>query len=117
MWTEFVAVILQISYDIYRGVRKIKKGGNLYDNINDAEAHAGTSFVPFLGFMVFLIGLVFCFIGIVKINDAKKQWYLFYDNRDKDDRKQPKYAKEKKTGIIFVVIGVVCMIASFIIMR
>ena len=41
----------------------------------------------------------------------------FYDNRDKDDRKQPKYAKEKKTGIIFVVIGVVCMIASFIIMR
>ena len=83
-------------------------------NFNDAEAHAGTSFVPFLGFMVFLIGLVFCFIGIVKINDAKK---LFYDNRDKDDRKQPKYAKEKKTGIIFVVIGVVCMIASFIIMR
>ena len=75
-------------------------------NFNDAEAHAGTSFVPFLGF-----------IGIVKINDAKKQWYLFYDNRDKDDRKQPKYAKEKKTGIIFVVIGVVCMIASFIIMR
>ena len=57
-------------------------------NFNDAEAHAGTSFVPFLGFMVFLIGLVFCFIGIVKINDAKKQWYLFYDNRDKDDRKQ-----------------------------
>ena len=86
-------------------------------NFNDAEAHAGTSFVPFLGFMVFLIGLVFCFIGIVKINDAKKQWYLFYDNRDKDDRKQPKYAKEKKTGILFVVIGVVCMIASFIIMR
>ena len=85
-------------------------------DFNDAEAHAGTSFVPFLGFMVFLIGLVFCFIGIVKIN-AKKQWYLFYDNRDKDDRKQPKYAKEKKTGIIFVVIGVVCMIASFIIMR
>lgn len=40
-------------------------------NFNDAEAHAGTSFVPFLGFMVFLIGLVFCFIGIVKINDAK----------------------------------------------
>jgi hypothetical protein len=31
-------------------------------NFNDAEAHAGTSFVPFLGFMVFLIGLVFCFI-------------------------------------------------------
>ena len=86
-------------------------------NFNDAEAHAGTSFVPFLGFMVFLIGLVFCFIGIVKINDAKKQWYLFYDNRDKDDRKQPKYAKEKKTGLIFVVIGVVCRIASFIIMR
>lgn len=40
-------------------------------DFNDAEAHAGTSFVPFLGFMVFLIGLVFCFIGIVKINDAK----------------------------------------------
>ena len=40
-------------------------------NFNDAEAHAGTSFVPFLGFMVFLIGLVFWFIGIVKINEKK----------------------------------------------
>lgn len=73
-------------------------------DFNDAEAHAGTSFVPFLGFMVFLIGLVFCFIGIVKINDAKKQWYLFYDNRDKDDRKQLSMQKRKKQALYLLLL-------------
>ena len=51
----------------------------------DAEAHAGTSFKPFIGFMMFFAGFVIIFIGIVKINDAKKQWNLFYDQRDRKD--------------------------------
>ena len=73
-------------------------------DFNDAEAHAGTSFVPFLGFMVFLIGLVFCFIGIVKINDAKKQWYLFYDNRDKMTENSLSMQKRKKQALYLLLL-------------
>ncbi len=36
-----------------------------------------------LGFMVFLIGFVIVFIGIVKIVNAKHQFNLFYDQRDR----------------------------------
>ena len=32
-------------------------------NFYDSEAHAGSSYWPFLGFMVFLIGFVVTFIG------------------------------------------------------
>ena len=49
----------------------------------DAEAHAGTSYTPFIGFMIFFSGMMVLFIGIVKLSTAKKQWNLFYDDRDK----------------------------------
>lgn len=95
--------------------QKIHEFSCLID-FNDSESYTGTSYLPFLGFMVFLIGLVILFIGIVKINDSKKQWFLFYDNRDKKDFKKPEYAKERKVGIAMVIIGVIMIIASFFIL-
>lgn len=82
----------------------------------DSESHQGTSFLPFLGFMCFLIGFVTAFIGIIKISNARKQWNLFYDQRDRKDLSDPKYLKEKRTGQIMVVIGVVLVLASFILL-
>ena len=81
-----------------------------------AEAHAGTSFKPFIGFMMFFAGFVIIFIGIVKINDAKKQWNLFYDQRDRKDFSEPKYEKEKRTGKILVAAGVILILLSFILL-
>lgn len=94
--------------------QKIHEFSCLID-FSDSESYTGTSFLPFLGFMVFLIGLVLLFIGIVKINDSKKQWFLFFDNRDKKDFKKPEYVKERKVGIVMVIIGVIMLIASFFI--
>lgn len=82
----------------------------------DAEAHAGTSFKPFIGFMMFFVGFVIIFIGIVKINDAKKQWNLFYDQRDRKNFSDPKYEKEKRTGKILVGVGVIMILLSFILL-
>lgn len=82
----------------------------------DSEAHAGDSILPFVGFMMFLFGLVAAFIGFVKINNAKRQWNLFYDYRDKKDLAQDKYVKEKKIGTIILVAGIALLVGSFLIL-
>ena len=82
----------------------------------DAEAHAGTSYKPFIGFMIFFAGLMVLFIGIIKLGNAKKQWNLFYDDRDKKNLSDPQYVKERKIGKILIIAGVVMMLASFILL-
>lgn len=81
----------------------------------DSETHAGDSYWPFIGFMAFLLGFVLIFIGSVKVISAKRQFNIFYDQRDRQDFTQEKYAKEKKAGTIMIGIGVVMMIGSFFI--
>ena len=56
------------------------------------------------------------FIGIVKISNSKHQWNLFYDQRDKKDLNSPVVIKDRKVGIIMLVVGIVMMIASNFIM-
>lgn len=85
-------------------------------DFNDAEAHAGTSYLPFIGFMASLFALVFVMVGIVKINNAKRQWNLFYDQRDRKDLSDPKYEKEKKVGIGCVIVGIALFIISIVLL-
>ena len=66
--------------------------------------------------MMFFAGFVIIFIGIVKINDAKKQWNLVYDQRDRKNFSDPKYEKEKRTGKILVAAGVILILLSFILL-
>lgn len=81
----------------------------------DSEAHAGDSYWPFIGFMVFLAGFVIIFIGSVKLISAKRQFNIFYDQRDRKDFTEEKYVKEKRVGMIMIVVGVVLLIGSFLI--
>ena len=69
----------------------------------------------FLGFMVFFAGMMIAFIGIVKISNSRHQWNIFYDERDRKDLKSPAVNKDRKTGIIMLVVGIVMMIVSFLI--
>lgn len=82
----------------------------------DSEKYQGDSYVPFIGFMLFLFSIVFVFIGWVKISDAKRQWSIFYDNRDAKDLKHEKYARQKKQGKILVIVGLVMLVVSFIVL-
>ena len=79
------------------------------------ESYRGTSYLPFLGFMVFFAGMMIAFIGIVKISNSRHQWNIFYDERDRKDLKSPAVNKDRKTGIIMLVVGIVMMIVSFLI--
>ena len=57
-------------------------------DFNDSESYRGTSYLPFLGFMVFFAGMMIAFIGIVKISNSRHQWNIFYDERDRKQRPQ-----------------------------
>lgn len=60
-------------------------------------------------------GMMIAFIGIVKISNSRHQWNIFYDERDRKDLKSPAVNKDRKTGIIMLVVGIVMMIVSFLI--
>ena len=94
------------------------------------ETHAGNSFVPFMGFMAFLIGLAVVIVGLAIYFTASRNFNLFYDQRDvkityqdqilSDDEKAKKAAekleKDKKKGKIVSIVGVVMMVLSFFIL-
>lgn len=81
-------------------------------DFNNNEDYRGTSYLPFLGFMCFFAGLMIAFIGIVKITNSRHQWNIFYDKRDRKDLQSPAVNKDRKTGIILLIVGIVMMIAS-----
>ena len=85
-------------------------------NFYSEKANEGSSFMPFIGFMLFFAALILLIIGITNIVDSKKQFNLFYDQRDAKDFTDEKYVKERKRGIVFIVIAIVLLIASLIIL-
>ena len=46
------------------------------------EGNRGDSYLPFIGFMMFVVGAVVAFMGFSKYITAKKNFNLFYDLRD-----------------------------------
>lgn len=96
----------------------------------NSEDHAGTSYLPFIGFMLFLAGIVVIIVGLATYLTAKHNFNIFFDARDvrityeeqimPDDEKarlnNEKLAKDKKRGKIIIIIGVVLVIASFVVL-
>lgn len=80
------------------------------------DTHQGDSFLPFIGFLLFLAGLIFVVIGIIRLSVAIHRWNLYYDMRDQKQGELVKYDKERKNGIVMIIIGAVALIASFIIL-
>lgn len=93
------------------------------------EAHAGDSYVPFLGFMVFVIGLFLLIVGVSTYMSAKHNFNIFYDKRDSlvthldgesDEEEfkklQNKTNRDRKLGIGLMVTSGILIIASFIIL-
>ena len=95
----------------------------------NSEEHAGTSYLPFIGFMLFLAGIVVIIVGLATYLTAHN-FNIFFDARDvrmtyeeqimPDDEKarlnNEKLAKDKKKGKIIIIIGVVLVIASFVVL-
>ena len=75
------------------------------------EENRGDSYIPFIGFMMFVIGAVVLFMGFSKYITAKKNFNLFYDQRDSVNIDKATNEKNKKNGIIMMVAGLVVLIA------
>ena len=73
----------------------------------------GDSYLPFIGFMMFVVGAVVAFMGFSKYITAKKNFNLFYDLRDSVKVDKATNEKNKKTGIIMIAAGIIVLIVSF----
>ena len=99
------------------------------DNAGNRGKGAGT-IIPFLGFMVFLLGLLIVIVGATKYFTSKHNFNLFFDERDSlvkqgHPEKEPDGSdyhgekilpKEAKVGKVLMIIGVVFMLLSFVIL-
>lgn len=79
----------------------------------NSQEYAGDSFLPFIGFMCFLIGFVGIFLGATKVIAAKKDFHIFFDKRNEVEISKLKNKKNVKVGITFIVLGIILMIVSF----
>lgn len=79
----------------------------------NSQEYAGDSFLPFIGFMCFLIGFVGIFLGVVKILAAKRDFHIFFDKRNEVEISKLKNKKNINIGIALIVVGAILTIASF----
>lgn len=70
----------------------------------------------FIGFALLIAGVVLVLSGIVIYSKAKREWNLYYDQRDQVDNPDVKRrSRDKKKGIILLVVGLVMFVASLFI--
>ncbi len=85
-------------------------------NQNGAGEGEG-SILPFIGFMCAVFALVALGTGAVRYISARKKFNMFFDQRDqKDAPDEAKYEKEKRAGMVSMIVGAVLMVLSFVLL-
>jgi len=83
-------------------------------NVTDVNSNNGSSILPFIGFLLFLFGIVTIFVGLMLTSAAKRQWNVFYAPHDIStvDIKEKKKKGVMKGRIIYI-LGLIMLVASF----
>lgn len=87
------------------------QGYNFYaEDLNNGE-----SILPFIGFLIFLLGIVVVVLGAVNLISVWREFRLWYDAsalEEKPDRVMKK-AKMRKYGII-IAVGILIVALSYL---
>ena len=72
--------------------------------------------IGFIGFALMLAGFFFLGVGLVIYITNKREWNLYFSELERTDLpKVQKRINDKKKSIIYIIIGVVAIVASFFI--
>lgn len=87
----------------------------LYYNFYSEDVNNGESILPFLGFLLFLAGIVVIIVGVVNFVLAWREFDLWYDASKLEEKPDLslKKSRMKKNGLI-IVVGVVMMGVSYL---
>lgn len=88
---------------------------NLLLNINfyEEDTNQGESFWPFIGFWIFIAGVMVILYGVVSLVTERRDFRIFYDaSASKEDeditlkkKKMKKYAWTIAAGVVLVVVS------------
>lgn len=89
---------------------------NLLDiNFYSEEANNGDTILPFLGFLIFLGGIMVLLVGVVKLVLVWREFDLWYDASalEKKPDKAGKKVKMRKY-VIMIAVGIVMIAGSYL---
>ena len=83
-------------------------------NAANVSSDAGNSVWPFIGFLMFLFGVVITFAGLIMASAAKREWNVFYAPHDvpTEDIKTKKKKGTRKGRIVYI-LGIIMLVGSF----
>lgn len=82
-------------------------------NFYDEEAYQGDSIWPFIGFWIFIAGVIMVIYGTVNLISVWRDFRLFYDSSAMEEKPDLKLKKKQmiKYGL-FIAAGVVMIIGT-----
>lgn len=84
-------------------------------NFYAEDLNNGESILPFIGFLIFLLGFVVAILGVINLISVWREFQLWYDASELEKKPDTalKKAKMKKYGII-IAAGVMMVALSYL---
>lgn len=82
-------------------------------NFYAEDEYQGDSIMPFIGFWLFILGVLLILIGAVNYITEKRDFKIFYDAKSLEEKPDMELKKKKlRKGIIMMVVGLILVIGT-----
>lgn len=82
-------------------------------NFYSEDEYQGDSILPFIGFWIFILGVLLILIGAVNYLTEKRDFKIFYDAQSLEEKPDMELKKKKlRKGIIMMVVGLILVIGT-----